>query len=304
MRVALVLSFVLGSAAAPCRAADIVVTAGTPDAFALPADPASPSPELVALLNATQNFDLIAGVNGGLPDRQVAHTFTGLPPGIVAATLTLRVRAGSDPGVSTDGVLISFADAASTSYCADAVVWARSFGPVPAGGCFPVADPSGLVGSWASGNDAEVELDLSALPLAAGGTVDVLPQMNALGFLDVNVSDETGCDFVRLSMDTTTVTAAPYVAGAPSLRAPSPNPFRTRTTFAFELPSPARVRLAIHDVAGRVVRDLSLGLRPAGAQAAAWDGRDDRGRPVPSGVYFCVLRGAGPASVTKAVRVE
>lgn len=65
-----------------------------------------------------------------------------------------------------------------------------------------------------------------------------------------------------------------------------PNPFNRRTTLAFELPAPAQVQLTIHDVVGRLVRELPVERLPAGSHRAVWDGRDDRGVLVASGIYF------------------
>jgi hypothetical protein len=72
-----------------------------------------------------------------------------------------------------------------------------------------------------------------------------------------------------------------------------PNPFGPRTTIAYDLPKPSRVRLMIYDVAGRVVRTLVNDDRPAGSLTAVWDGRDDAGRALPKGVYFYEMRAGG-----------
>ncbi|HXV13136.1 MAG TPA: FlgD immunoglobulin-like domain containing protein [Candidatus Krumholzibacteria bacterium] len=303
-RLTLLLSFVIASTAPPGFAADIVITAGVDDNFALPADPASPSAALLALPMTFQNFDLIAGVNG-LADRNVAHTFTGLPANIQGASLELRVRAGNDAGVNTDGLLISFVDELTTVYCGGAVVYARTFGPFAGGGCFPTADATGLVGSWAVGQTATILLDLSDLPLAGGGGVSVIPEMNSRGFIDVNVSDETGCDFMRLSIDTTQATSVPpRAASVAVLHRPVPNPFNPTTTFRFELVESAQVEFAIYDTAGRRVRTLVAGERPRGTSEVQWDGRDDRGVPAASGVYLGSLRVGPHRLTTKAVLLK
>jgi flagellar basal-body rod modification protein FlgD len=49
--------------------------------------------------------------------------------------------------------------------------------------------------------------------------------------------------------------------------------------------APARVTLQVRSQSGRLVRALAVGDLPAGANAVAWDGRDDQGRPVPAGTY-------------------
>jgi photosystem II stability/assembly factor-like uncharacterized protein len=68
-----------------------------------------------------------------------------------------------------------------------------------------------------------------------------------------------------------------------------PNPFNPLTTFAFALPREARVRLEIFDVRGERVALLLDEMRPAGAHEVRWDGRDDRRRDMPSGLYFARL---------------
>jgi hypothetical protein len=74
----------------------------------------------------------------------------------------------------------------------------------------------------------------------------------------------------------------------------APNPFNAGTVLRATLPRAGRVDLRIHDVAGRRVRTLLAGApRPAGPLAVRWDGDDDRGRPLPSGVYFARLRAEG-----------
>ena len=69
-----------------------------------------------------------------------------------------------------------------------------------------------------------------------------------------------------------------------------PNPFNPHTQIPFLLTEPASVNLRIYDPSGRVVRTL-VGLQPLGRglYTAAWDGRDDNGRELASGVYFCRL---------------
>ena len=65
-----------------------------------------------------------------------------------------------------------------------------------------------------------------------------------------------------------------------------PNPFNPRTTFRLNLPAAESVRLAIYDIQGRLVRTLVDGVMPAGAQLIDWDGSDDAGRALVSGVYI------------------
>jgi hypothetical protein len=95
-------------------------------------------------------------------------------------------------------------------------------------------------------------------------------------------------------------------AGAVSvrLRAPEqlrlhgavPNPFNPATRIGFDLPEPNGgaptpvVQLDVIDLRGRLVRRLLRASLPAGRHGVLWDGRDERGREVPSGVYLARLQ--------------
>ena len=76
-----------------------------------------------------------------------------------------------------------------------------------------------------------------------------------------------------------------------------PNPFNPETAIHFVLPQAGPVRLEIFDVLGRQVRTLVSGQLGAGVHRAVWDGRNQRGARVGSGVYFCRLC-AGPLAQT------
>jgi len=91
---------------------------------------------------------------------------------------------------------------------------------------------------------------------------------------------------------------------ARDLLAPNvPNPFNPRTTLRFELTAGATVELAVFDVSGRRIATLAAGHRAAGRHEAVWQGRDDDGRSVPSGVYLARLRVDGPQRGLYAVRM-
>jgi aminopeptidase N len=90
----------------------------------------------------------------------------------------------------------------------------------------------------------------------------------------------------------TAVPATPPTAVA-RLGANRPNPFNPATVIPYELPRGGRMRLALYDTAGRLVRTLVDGEAAAGAHEARWDGRDEAGRPVGSGAYFARLSFAG-----------
>jgi photosystem II stability/assembly factor-like uncharacterized protein len=81
----------------------------------------------------------------------------------------------------------------------------------------------------------------------------------------------------------------------------APSPFTTRTSLRYSLSEESPVRLAIFDVAGRRARTLAEGVQPPGAYEFVWDGRDARGRALPSGVYFGRLKTSGQDIILKVV---
>ncbi len=69
-----------------------------------------------------------------------------------------------------------------------------------------------------------------------------------------------------------------------------PNPFNTETVIHFQIPEPTELDLHIYDTLGRRVRSLLKRKRmSAGKYEIHWDGRDEAGNPVSSGVYFYEL---------------
>lgn len=96
--------------------------------------------------------------------------------------------------------------------------------------------------------------------------------------------------------------AAPQVS---RLVAAAPNPFNPSTTLVFEVASPAAARLEILDVRGRRVATLVDAALGAGRHTRVWNGRDDAGRPVASGVYVARLEvGARWAGQAKLVLLQ
>lgn len=87
-----------------------------------------------------------------------------------------------------------------------------------------------------------------------------------------------------------TALAEEEAPAAGRLLRPYPNPFNPNTRIAFELERESRVELRIVDVRGRTVRVLEDALQPAGRWEMVWDGRDDAGRQLPSGMYFATLQ--------------
>jgi hypothetical protein len=75
-------------------------------------------------------------------------------------------------------------------------------------------------------------------------------------------------------------------APAPSVLTAEPNPFQTTMTFQFDAGTPGAARIEVFDVSGRRVRVIAAS---DAARSVAWNGTDDQGRDLASGVYFARL---------------
>jgi len=82
---------------------------------------------------------------------------------------------------------------------------------------------------------------------------------------------------------------------------PAPNPLRSTTRFAFDLPQPAMVSLAIYDPSGRRVAQLAQGEWPAGRHQLAWQPVREDGSTLPAGLYFASFRTPGMERVARII---
>ncbi len=80
-----------------------------------------------------------------------------------------------------------------------------------------------------------------------------------------------------------------------------PNPFNPSTNIEFQMPKPGRVQLTIYNTLGQKVTRLVNDLREAGRHTVLWNGRDQKGNHVPSGVYHYRLEVDGFVSTKKMV---
>jgi hypothetical protein len=84
---------------------------------------------------------------------------------------------------------------------------------------------------------------------------------------------------------------------------PSPSIFSESTEIRFALPSHAHATVQIVDKSGRVVRQLLNELLSPGDHRVRWDGRDESGSPLPSGVYLIRLHSEQSEAIQKMVLI-
>ncbi len=87
-----------------------------------------------------------------------------------------------------------------------------------------------------------------------------------------------------------------------------PNPLNPETWIPYQLAAPSKVYVTIHSSMGKVVKTLTLGHQPVGVyktrnRAAYWDGKNEIGEPVASGIYFYTLK-AGDFTATRKMLIR
>ncbi len=147
----------------------------------------------------------------------------------------------------------------------------------------------------------EVSFDLS-------GVATLTDQMQVrFRACDLNTAGliEAGIDDFSLEVFVPQIVGAPDAPAIPLRTALSqnrPNPFNPVTRIQFDLAEAARARITIFDAAGRAVRTLVDANLAPGSYQRIWDGRDDEGRSVGSGVYFYRLE-AGAHKESRSMTV-
>jgi flagellar hook assembly protein FlgD len=83
-----------------------------------------------------------------------------------------------------------------------------------------------------------------------------------------------------------------------------PNPFNSETRIRYSLPKACPVSLRVFDVNGRMVRSLKAGMVSAGSYEIVWDGKNDSGDVVPTGIYIMRLDAGGNVFTKKMAFVK
>jgi hypothetical protein len=90
----------------------------------------------------------------------------------------------------------------------------------------------------------------------------------------------------------------------PVLKENVPNPFNPSTKITFSIPTQTRTLLKIYNSRGELIRTLTDEIRAAGTHTVLWDGRDNAGRMISSGVYYSRLEAGSHTDVKKMVCIK
>jgi hypothetical protein len=133
-------------------------------------------------------------------------------------------------------------------------------------------------------------------------TVDSLRVLWPSGTVDVLTDVATNQTLTIV--EGSTLPEPPEPGGALALHQNFPNPFNPGTTISFRLDAPGDASLVVFDGRGARVRTLAAGAHGAGPHEIDWDGTNDRGQRVASGMYFYRLETPAGILTRKMVLVK
>ena len=131
--------------------------------------------------------------------------------------------------------------------------------------------------------------------------MDELREEVVLALADLPPIEEEVVETVETAVGTSDQASVPQ---AFTLAQNAPNPFNSNTVIRFALPQPSQVELTIYNLLGQPVAVLVQGPRAAGTFSVRWDGRDQAGRAVTSGVYLYQLRAGEYTEVRKLLLLQ
>ncbi|HPD26651.1 MAG TPA: T9SS type A sorting domain-containing protein, partial [Candidatus Marinimicrobia bacterium] len=153
---------------------------------------------------------------------------------------------------------------------------------------------------------------LSSLPAPTDTDHDGMPDdweiahsLNPTDAADRNLLDENG--YTRLEnylndlveQNPNRIVSKPNVVADFRLAQNYPNPFNATTTIQFSLFKTGLAEIRIYDLAGQVVKTYPRQSLMPGEYRLVWQGNNDAGKPVASGIYFCVMQFAENRQILK-----
>ncbi len=242
-----------------------------------------PIPPVGAPARSVIIFD---NVHGGAPITR-ANAVTVNADSSISATIFLSELGNDDGNMNLVAGAYHFARTINNSPTSFDVAPNEGHGTI---GLDPNADALWLSESPTEGaitgvGSANVVLTFDARELAAG---------TYHAWLIVNSNDPVNFQKlipVRLRVDPNSgVSEEAQIPNSFALLQNQPNPFYAHTSVSYQLPAPTEMTLQVFNLQGQLVRTLIAGRQPAGRSHAVWNGLDQRGELVASGIYFIMLK--------------
>lgn len=255
--------------------------------------------------NASEATDWLSltSSSGTAPSGFTANVvIAGLAPGSYEADVTVTsAQAGNSPQVLK--VIVNILNPVDIKLTPDSLsFYARQGDPNPAGKDVSITNavPSGVEFGWGaietspwlalsattgtSPSTVTFTVDITGLAVGPYNTIVVVKQSSLLAGVD----DDIDTVYVTLLVDQPTGVDDDHgaVPKSFSLEQNYPNPFNPETVIEYNLAASGHVTLTIFNVIGQKVCDIVNGYQSAGNKQAVWNGRDESGHEVQSGVYF------------------
>ena len=233
--------------------------------------------------------ELVAGVASGV--EGTTHTLPNLD-----GEMYLRAKPVNPADVNGDGVINIF----DLTLVAQAIGTGDGQGDVNEDGVVNVFDLVFVAGAIGGGGAAPSAYSLDSSIISAADVERWLAQTQGLGVSDANL--QRGIRFLEGLL-------AVLTPKETTLLPNYPNPFNPETWIPYRLAREAEVAITIYDTKGTLVRRLALGNQAAGyyaerGKAAYWDGRNEDGEAVASGIYICQFRAGDYAASRRMVIVK
>ena len=139
-------------------------------------------------------------------------------------------------------------------------------------------------------------------PLAAGKYNICLHYFNETDTLyQVEVIPHHLTDITRIPVH---ISSPLYTTGIFTLNSPYPNPFNPETSILLQTSTTGKTTLKIYNIRGNLIKTLFEGFLPAGSRTFRWNGTQDDGKEVPSGVYIISAKNNGKSVRQKAILIR
>ena len=203
---------------------------------------------------------------------------------------TGQLATGAPASESYEGMLVRVRNVAVTNPFADGT---SNFGE------FSVSDGSGSVRVDDESATYRGNLDST---YALGDSITSITGIHHESFANKKIEPRNNADVVRKPSAVGDNASGPVLTF--ELAPNYPNPFNPETTIRYQVARSVKVNITIYNVLGQKVRTLVDAARPAGAHRIVWNGKDERGVSVPTGMYFYRMRAGDFVQVRKMLLLQ
>lgn len=146
-----------------------------------------------------------------------------------------------------------------------------------------------------------IRTGMNELAPGQGSVASVEVSANGTGRILLNKVVLASPDAQSIAAIVTDLEWSELLAEAATLGQNYPNPFNPATTIPYTIERESEVTLTVYDIAGREIRKVAEGQKTTGSYTAVWNGSDEQGFQVPSGVYLVRLQAGNEVHTKKMI---